>query len=215
MLIEFKNIVSINRIITSSVHLENDRMPVTSRFLEFDPKKQIKFGNKEKWIQINEKLPAPSKFDICNALKTCETVEDQMKLFYNLTCLSDLDIRLRYFGALQIESTLSGLFPNAKIYPFGSSVNGFGKIGSDLDLVLTLDSNDDRTKDTQPLHFHNRFSNDNRLDKKRHLSIVSDIMVNFLPGISDVRRILHARVPIIKYQQDCLDLEVDISNNDL
>lgn len=39
-----------------------------------------------------------------------------------------------------MENCLSGMFPNVTVMPFGSSVNEFGKMGCDLDLVLRLNS---------------------------------------------------------------------------
>lgn len=33
------------------------------------------------------------------------------------------------------------MFPLAVAYPFGSTVNGFGKMGCDLDMVLRLSDN--------------------------------------------------------------------------
>lgn len=62
----------------------------------------------------------------------------QMTKLYETTRLNDVGVRLRHLVAQQVESVLSGLFPNATAYPFGSSVNGFGKLGCDLDLVLRL-----------------------------------------------------------------------------
>lgn len=61
-----------------------------------------------------------------------------MKMLHNLTKLDEVGNRLRYLMAQQIESTLSGLFPKVMALPFGSSVNGYGRIGCDLDLVLRL-----------------------------------------------------------------------------
>lgn len=37
------------------------------------------------------------------------------------------------------------------------------------------------------------------------------MMQLFMPGICQVRRILQARVPIIKYHHEHMDLEVDLS----
>jgi poly(A) RNA polymerase len=34
--------------------------------------------------------------------------------------------------------SLSGMFPRIRAVPFGSSVNGFGRAGCDLDLVMQL-----------------------------------------------------------------------------
>lgn len=55
-----------------------------------------------------------------------------------MTRLNDVGQRLRFLTAKQVESTVSGLFPNLCAFPFGSSVNGFGKMGCDLDIVLRL-----------------------------------------------------------------------------
>lgn len=54
---------------------------------------------------------------------------------YNMLKITDLDIRLRFFTAEQISYYLSRLFTNLSVIPFGSSVNGFGQIGCDLDLL--------------------------------------------------------------------------------
>lgn len=61
-----------------------------------------------------------------------------MRVLYELTKLNDLGIRLRFLTARQIELAVSGMFPDATAYPFGSSINGYGKLGCDLDLILTL-----------------------------------------------------------------------------
>lgn len=54
---------------------------------------------------------------------------------YDMLKITDLDIRLRFFTAEQISYYLSRLFYNISVIPFGSSVNGFGQIGCDLDLL--------------------------------------------------------------------------------
>lgn len=61
-----------------------------------------------------------------------------MEFLYDKTKLNDLGIRLRFLTANQVENALSGMFPTVTAFPFGSSVNGFGKMGCDLDLVLRL-----------------------------------------------------------------------------
>lgn len=38
---------------------------------------------------------------------------------------------------LQVESLFESMYSNIAVRPFGSTVNGFGKLGCDLDLVLT------------------------------------------------------------------------------
>lgn len=59
-----------------------------------------------------------------------------MITLHNLTKLNEVGTRLRFLTAKQIEEALIGMFPEANAMPFGSSVNGCGKMGCDLDLVL-------------------------------------------------------------------------------
>ena len=61
-------------------------------------------------------------------------------LLYDTTKLNDVGVRLRFHTAYQIERSFHGLFPNIAVLPFGSSVNGFGKQGCDLDLTVALES---------------------------------------------------------------------------
>lgn len=64
-----------------------------------------------------------------------------MNVLYDKTKLNDLGTRLRFLTARQVELAVIGMFPEAIAYPFGSSINGCGKMGCDLDLILKLDSN--------------------------------------------------------------------------
>lgn len=63
-----------------------------------------------------------------------------MLFLYENTKLNDLGTRLRFLTARQVELAVVGMFPEAVTYPFGSSINGYGKMGCDLDLILRLDS---------------------------------------------------------------------------
>lgn len=214
ILFEFKNHSSVRELIDSSTHLQNEpSVPITSQFLAYNP--NIKIKGVREVPSLTKQKNAPSKLDIYNDLQNCASVDEQIWKLYEMTSLTDLDIRLRFFGAHQIKSTLSGIFPNAKVYPFGSSVNGFGKIGSDLDLVMNLNGEFGTEEKSKTLFFLTKPAQEDRLQKRRYLEILCGIIGNVLPGISNVRPILHARVPIIKYHQQCLELEVDISINNL
>jgi hypothetical protein len=48
--------------------------------------------------------------------------------------------RVRFLVCRQLELALRGMFPRAAVFPFGSSVNGFGQRGGDQDMVLVLDN---------------------------------------------------------------------------
>lgn len=97
--------------------------------------------------KLNSSLPKDAPLQVDNAiapkiaaiLRNAESFDEQVDLLYKHTRLTDLSIRLKYITALQaqtiINEFLDEIFPNAKVYPFGSTVNGFGKIGCDLDMV--------------------------------------------------------------------------------
>lgn len=58
-----------------------------------------------------------------------------MVSLYDVLKITELDFRLRFYTAEQLTYYLSRLFMNLYVVPFGSSVNGFGQKGCDLDLL--------------------------------------------------------------------------------
>lgn len=143
-------------------------------------------------------------------------------------------IRLRFLAARQIEESISGIFPHARACIFGSTVNGYGKLGCDLDMILQLNSKDSEViimsssydaktqifisqiESTKRLVFHTKKTLTNaRSQVQRNLENISDTLQLFVPGVCHVRRILQARVPIIRYHHEHLDLEVDLSMNNM
>lgn len=127
--------------------------------------------------------------------------------------MSDLSLRLRFITARQIEQALCGLFPSVNLLPFGSSINGFGNGTCDLDLYISLQNNIQTNSESQNrLIFQNRNSSANeRAQVQKLIEILGDILSHFLPGCNHVRRISHARVPIIKYKQGYTGIECDLS----
>ncbi|KAG7162053.1 Poly(A) RNA polymerase-like [Homarus americanus] len=71
-----------------------------------------------------------------------------------------------------------------------------------------------RQDNTQRLVFQAKkapSSANSRLALQRRMEIISDIIDNFVPGCSQVRKILNARVPIIKYRQNLTDVDCDLT----
>lgn len=155
-------------------------------------------------------------------LRQAKDIDTQMRLLHCHTRLNDVGTRLRFLAARQIEQSLHGMFPQAAALPFGSSVNGFGRLGCDLDLILRLDGSSESdgaanaASATSRLVYHVKEPLSNgRSQTQRQMESISDMLQLFLPGVCHVRRILQARVPIIKYRHDHLDLEVDLSMGNL
>lgn len=156
-----------------------------------------------------------SEKELTEILESAPSLKDQMTILHRTTCLNDLGTRLRFLAAKQIERSMSGIFPKARALLFGSSVNGFGKMGCDLDMILRMWP-DKKSGDYSRLIFHTKENLSNgRSQTQRQMETVGDILQQFLPGVDHVRRILQARVPIIKYHHVHLDLEVDLSMSNM
>ncbi|KAK9752624.1 Cid1 family poly A polymerase [Popillia japonica] len=218
IIVEFSQEADVSNIFFKSTYAENSQIvPVQSLFLWFKaPFKKVKQKPLKKiTLEIENGTYIASEDDIKNLLRLEKNISDQMLLLYNTTKLNDVSTRLRFITAHQVELALSGIFPRMMAYPFGSSVNGFGKMGCDLDLVLRLNENSVPSADSR-LVFHSKaVTASERSTSQRHMEAIGDLLQLFLPGCSQVRRILQARVPIIKYYQQLADVECDLSMSNM
>lgn len=224
ILVEFQSPDIKDAVLTSSCYSsdyqkqsqENPIIPVQSSFLYFGKGKATKlFGNP--LLQSINSTHRMGEHQLMDILGSAQNMEDQIQILYNATKLTDVEVRLRFLAALQVEDAVKSMFPHAVAYPFGSSMNGFGRTGCDLDLILRIDCDRDIEKGSQSrLIFHTKeFLSNTRLQTQRNIDRIGDILELFLPGIGNVRRILKARIPIVKYNHELLDLEIDLSMSNL
>ncbi|XP_023024830.2 mitochondrial poly(A) polymerase [Leptinotarsa decemlineata] len=219
IIVEFEKELDAKNIMDTSNYLkENMAIPTHSHFLWFRAanRKLAKLKlNQSPKIFVKDGTKILEEADIREALSKCEEISDQIKVLHSITKLNEVGTRLRFLTAHQVEKAVSGMFPYACAYPFGSSVNGYGKMGCDLDLILRLEDKnlDDKNTDTDSrLVFHCKpVTGTERSVTQRHIETLGDIIHLFLPGCGNVRRILQARVPIIKYHQQLTDVECDVS----
>ncbi len=68
-----------------------------------------------------------------------------------------------------MEGGISGMFPRARVVPFGSSVNSFGTSTSDLDMVVKLEWQGEMGDGSRDV-------NEGREDDVSHYSICSDLL---------------------------------------
>lgn len=99
-----------------------------------------------------------------------------MVLLHGVWQLDEVGVRMRFLTAHQLERSFVGFFPHIAVLPFGSSVNGFGKRGCDLDLVLKLEKEPLVRNDTQTLFLASLYS------KKLHQALQHCTCVFFLLG---------------------------------
>lgn len=54
-----------------------------------------------------------------------------------------------------------------------------------------------------------------RQETKEFMGILASTMQHFVPGVRNVRRILEARVPIIKFHYEYTNIECDLSTTNM
>ncbi|XP_035233941.1 poly(A) RNA polymerase, mitochondrial-like, partial [Stegodyphus dumicola] len=106
-----------------------DSIPICTRLIKF--KRKYEYRDPKMPVDVIEDMTTASDYKP-------ETVSNVIKSIYTSEQLSELSIRLRFFFCAVIKDSISGLFPNCDVIPFGSSVNGIGREGCDLDVMIRL-----------------------------------------------------------------------------
>ena len=159
ILIEYENVADYQDAIRSGQFNEDSPgVPVKSPFMWFKAGPKIKEKQNDiKDLALTEGNKSISKEELNDLLSASENLEDQIKILHKVTCLNDLGVRLRFMAAKQIEQPMLGMFPKVQALAFGSSVNGFGKINSDLDIILKLSPDVDGVSSHLYASFHLMF----------------------------------------------------------
>lgn len=192
ILVEFEDKATAEEVMKTHQFLGSDYSE-RSRYPEFKLQ-QLKapptLNQSAKIVELNTeagKNRIPSK-EMYNEFLQADSVQDQIDILFSLTSLNDLHVRLRFLALVQVEDAIRTASPNARAYPFGSSASGFGRQISDLDFVV-----------------------------RNHGFTVPSMagIMEFQPGIHQMQPLSNASTPIIKYYQDLLHLEVDLSLDNL
>lgn len=214
-LVEFADAGAANWAIRNAYHPGNHfvdgKIRTKSRFFTFSASNDVK---KSKPLSLKRETGTTNRETIFQAMRTEKTIDDQILKLFELNRLSDLSSRLRFLTALQIEEAISGIFHQPQVLPFGSSTNGFGRMQSDLDMVLV--SNGNRTGKRQLCAMNLGKPDDvPRNTVRNNLYAISSMARHWLHGVNDIQPVLNARVPIIKYTQTLTGLDCDLSMGNL
>lgn len=155
----------------------------------------------------NVSLNVPVKAQIKKSLSEARqqsSFSEQVYDLYHLLRLNDLGIRLRFLMCKQVQSILSGLLPGVNVFPFGSSITGFGINGCDLDLVAIQKSSENPIS----IELNTEIG---RHEMQTQLSVLSNVVKYFMKGCKNIQFIKNARVPIVKYKQCFADIDCDLS----
>jgi len=143
-------------------------VPFKSRLLSLRNPSLVDLSNQPSGLQcqpqttipINELIQRLSKEEsVSTSVTMSEILNPKLKEYVHLACilissqvdgqitsltefyqLTEENIRLRFLVCSLLKDIAAAYFPECTIKPFGSSVNGFGKLGCDLDMFLDLDS---------------------------------------------------------------------------
>lgn len=66
-------------------------------------------------------------------------VDEQLQCLTEALQLTEENISLRFLVCSLLGDIAGAYFPECIIRPFGSTVNSFGKLGCDVDMILDLD----------------------------------------------------------------------------
>lgn len=168
---------------------------------------------------------APLQYDCvdfasaAHILNKAKSIEEQILLMYKHTGVNELATRLKFMGLIEAETIvnhfMSSIFPNARIHPFGSTLNGFGQRGCDLDMILHYDKPVTTPEMESSINFYNRNIDQTDEDLKllagRQVKCMSALIDYYLPNISQVSAFSGARVPIVRYYDINVPCSVDIS----
>lgn len=183
-----------------------------SNILWFKPSKNLIQQNENRRLSnvvFNASVQAVddnSKFDYFNESTNLGL---RMVELYKKSRIDDLGFRLRFLTCKQIEDAISSINSSLRVLPFGSSVNGFGNMGGDLDMVGLPGLNGNKSNSC--LIYHGKKVESERAREQIHISLMNYIMKHILPGCVDPLAIPNASVPILKYRQKQTCLECDLS----
>ena len=111
--------------------------------------------------------------------------------------ISNEEVLWRYRKLEELKHSIRYIFSDADLFLFGSTINGFGSTGCDMDISMTLSS-----------------SNDFNSEEKKAIIMTLSRHLQINKMISDIGPITAAKVPIVKFNNRRLGAECDISIDD-
>ncbi|XP_038077444.1 speckle targeted PIP5K1A-regulated poly(A) polymerase-like [Patiria miniata] len=163
---------------------------------------------------------------LCQRLQQEATVADQMSSLVQLKELSQADQRLRRLICDLLQSVLEEFLPGCRITPFGSSVNGFGVQGCDLDVHLEVSATTVMEVGQKPTpaevdkqNLSSSTDDHTILDIASAtpldiLTLVSDVIKRCVPSCHKVHTIPSTRLPVVTFthKESCLQCDITLNN---
>ncbi|KRZ33416.1 Nicotinamide mononucleotide adenylyltransferase 1 [Trichinella pseudospiralis] len=208
---EFKDSLSFNRFLDQvSQKFASNVFPMKSRIIKCSR------GVSEMDVHTFPRLACEfEKIDfnhLYSLLGNASTANQQIDILFQHTKIHKEGMRLRFFLTTLIEDAVRRCFPLAICRPFGSTVNGFAQKNCDLDVNIQLYTESIDKLSADQYYFCSRYKpKSERTYIQNTLSILADVLGNFMPSFTHVQKILHARVPIIKLYHQTLGIRCDVT----
>lgn len=155
--------------------------------------------------------------ELIERLSREESIAQQITSLTEAYQLTEENSRLRFLVCSLLQDIATAYFPECTIRPFGSSVNGFGKLGCDLDMILDLDSISGRNikmpKAGLSLEYQMKRANSERAVTQSILSVIGTCVDQFGPGCVGVQKILNARCPLVRFAHQPSGFQCDLTAN--
>ncbi|CAN8185055.1 unnamed protein product [Coccothraustes coccothraustes] len=193
---------------------EHHVVPFKSRLFTFTLKNPASQHVEETPLHLSPQCHIPVK-DLIEKLCLADSISSQMYILLNEYQLTEENIKLRFLACSLVRDFARAYFPDSTVKPFGSSVNTFGKLGSDVDMFLDFrDTGKHATKMKKgpfEMEYQMKRLPSERLATQRILSVIGDCLDNFGPGCVNVQKILNARCPLVKFSHQPTGFQCDLS----
>ncbi|XP_037021392.2 poly(A) RNA polymerase, mitochondrial [Artibeus jamaicensis] len=191
-------------------------IPFRSRFFNLKLKNPASQTSEQSDIPCSSQSP-PSNKKLFELLCNAESVDDQLNTLLKEFQLTEENAKLRYLTCSLIEDIAAAYFPHCEVRPFGSSVNGFGKLGCDLDMLLDLDeigkSSAHKNSGNFLMEFQVKSAASERIATQKILSVIGECLDHFGPGCVGVQKILNARCPLVRFSHQASGFQCDLTAN--
>ncbi|KAL4000702.1 solute carrier family 15, member 5 [Sarotherodon galilaeus] len=191
-------------------------VPFKSRLLSLRNLGSVDSSNQLSGWQCQPQTTIPIN-ELIKRLSREESINKQISSLTEAYQLTEENSRLRFLVCSLLKDIATAYFPECTIKPFGSSVNGFGKLGCDLDMLLDLDSISGRNvklpKSGLSLEYQMKRANSERAVTQSILSVIGKCIDQFGPGCVGVQKILNARCPLVRFAHQPSGFQCDLTAN--
>ncbi|CAL1288879.1 unnamed protein product [Larinioides sclopetarius] len=206
-------------IFTSAILLKKHHTTKNWKYLARDGKKPDKSPSEEA-ISVEEGSDSIRHLDLMSKLQNCSSLSKQIETFISELSLTSEDFKKRTAFCKELEEIFGIYLPKIKVHQFGSSINGLGFKGCDLDVCLQTNSED---KDVEDYAYLKDVPS---LDDVKNGVVLPEIVLRMTPYFMlrfvrrmlffhcpDIKKVLviKARCPILRFYRSKYDIFCDFS----